>query len=91
MKVAIPLPPAGSYPIEGTNHTRKNVALVLITKVVFVIDWQQLLVRAGSNSKVTPRRAYICNVPDITLYVLSAGHATASMLPVRVASDPVRS
>ena len=91
MKVANPLPPAGGYPSAGTHHLRK-FSLSFAYKYGFCKDLQQLWDRVGSKSQVTPLRVYIRNVPDITFYMCSPlGTLRPDMLPIRVASDPVRS
>ena len=91
MKVANPLTPAGGYPIAGTHHLRK-LSFSYAYKYGICEDLQQLWDRAGSKSKVTPLRVYIRNVPDITFYMCSLlGTLRPGMLPIKVASDPVRS
>ena len=91
MKVAHPLPPAGGYPKAGTHHLRK-FSFSFAYKYGVCNDLQQLWDRAGSKSEVTPIRAYIRNVPDITFYMCSPlGTLRPDMPPLREASDPVRS
>ena len=91
MKVAHPLPPAGGYPNAGTHHLRK-FSLSFAYKYGVCNDLAQLWDRAVSKSEVTPIRAYIRNVPDITFYMCSPlGTLRPGMPPIREASDPVRS
>ena len=59
------------------NSPLKELCLVLYTNIVCK-DLQQLYDRVGSQSTSAPIKAYIRKIPDITLDVLSAGHASAS-------------
>ena len=91
MKVANPLPPAGGYPKAGTHHLRK-FGFSYAYKYGVCNDLQQLWDRAGSKSEVTPMKAYIRDVPDITFYMCSPlGTLRPHMSPLREASVPVRS
>ena len=76
MKKASPLPPAGGYPRVGTHHLRKfSFSYAYIFGVCE--DLQQPWNRARSKAGLIPTKSYIRNVPDITFYVLPAGHTSA--------------